>query len=83
MNPALNLAPGEYTFSLVVTDNEGALSTADSVTVTVERKRPLFCGAAGPDRGGSFAADALVIAAVVLLLQMSAAHVRRAVKKRG
>ncbi len=83
VNPALNLAPGEYTFSLVVTDNEGALSTADSVTVTVERKRPLFYGAAGPDRGGSFAADALVIAAVVLLLQMSAAHVRRTVKKCG
>ena len=34
-NPTLDLVAGSYTFSLVVTDDDGASSVADTVTVTV------------------------------------------------
>ncbi len=44
LSPSVNLAAGSYTFSLVVTDNDGASSAADTVSVTVnEAPSPLAC----------------------------------------
>lgn len=35
VSPTVNLAPGTYTFTLVVTDNDGASSVADTVSIVV------------------------------------------------
>ncbi len=40
LQSTLNLQAGTYTFSLVVTDNEGAESQPDSMTVTIEALHP-------------------------------------------
>ena len=40
VSPAVTLAAGSYTFTLVVTDNSGATSAADTVSVTVNRRSP-------------------------------------------
>jgi len=39
--PVVSLAEGTYVFSLVVTDNDGAQSQPDSVTITVEAAPPI------------------------------------------
>jgi hypothetical protein len=47
VNPTVNLGAGEYTFVLTVTDNDGAVSAADTVTIFVNLP-PV--ADAGPDR---------------------------------
>ena len=47
VNPALTLGPGVHTFTLVVTDNSGAVSEADTVTIFVNASPTAN---AGPDR---------------------------------
>jgi PKD repeat protein len=50
-NPMLNLGAGSYTFTLVVTDDDGASSAPDSVTVTVNAPANQAPTAnAGPDQ---------------------------------
>ena len=40
VSPTVTLAAGSYTFTLVVTDNSGATSAADTVTITVNPAGP-------------------------------------------
>ncbi len=60
VSPTVNLAAGSYTFNLVVTDNNGASSAADTVNVTVNPAVPPGnqspTANAGPDQTVTLAA---------------------------
>lgn len=50
VKPAVTLAAGSYTFTLIVTDNAGAASAADTVKVTVNAPAPpVACNPANPN----------------------------------
>lgn len=84
VSPVLNLAPGDYTFSLVVVDDEGALSAPDTVSITVEEDEPdrpqcnLGAGVALSGGQGPGSGDGLLMMAAVLALLLAGLRRRTA-----
>ncbi len=65
VSPTVNLTAGSHTFTLVVSDNDGASSAADTVTITVNPAPPVNqapTANAGPDRTVTIAAGQTSIA---------------------
>ncbi len=63
--PVVSLAPGTYTFTLVVKDADGASSAPDTVTIEVKRKRWFSCSGTTPSSSiPPLSGDALLLAIV-------------------
>ncbi|MBX3180119.1 MAG: hypothetical protein KF886_22450 [Candidatus Hydrogenedentes bacterium] len=76
IRPTVNLAPGEYTFTLIVVDDQGAQSAPDTVSITVRAgvtpapQCNLLAGSAAVGPGPGAGDTLLLIAAAAILLAL-------------
>lgn len=76
IRPTVNLAPGEYTFTLIVVDDQGAQSAPDTVSITVRAgvtpapQCNLLAGSASAGSGPGTGDTLLLIAAAAILLAL-------------
>lgn len=76
-SPVVNLPVGEHIFTLIVTDDGGAMSSPDTVTITIEETTG--CGA-GPFEGSGSShqpSDSLLVMLTVALLLFASRRRRR------